>query len=343
MNATSSSVESILNKQDVNYHLEKLTPLQEFFIMGHTHISLEDFENSDLNEYLEMYWGEMVYQTCPSINFIKVYRYQGRTILSDAILIDQFKHLIPIGSIVPKVLSAQTRVDHTGARENRFLEDLFYKGYAVKKIKLDTKRIVEGNYDIQCDLHCPDYLQGRHASNDFLNGSPCPDNDDISGTLWREARRRYSYNASRILKTSVDRILRCNRTRKGHQLEPHSDCNQSSYLAAIHYTVPKGTVLGREFEIAIQDPIDEYNRIRTTMTHSQQLHVKKRYDIKPLVRIPVEDKTCVFINNYNPKFVHGHPHQLSDEPVYSMVTQLAHPQVPENNKLNIMKNLSGMV
>ena len=307
----SLSVESILNRQNVNYHLPKLSPLQEFFITGRTCISLSEFENSDLNEYLEMYWGEMVYVTHPAINFIKVYRYQGQTILSDAILIDQFKDLTPIGSIVPKVLSQPREEDYTGAVDNRFLEDLFYQGYAVKKIKINTNEILEGKYDVQCDIHCPDYLQGRHASNDFLNGSPCPEYDHLSTALWRETNLRYGYKQSEILKESIDRILRCNRTRGGHQLEPHSDCNQSSYLAAIHYTVPKGPVIGRELEIAIQDPIDEYNRIATTMTHSVQLHVKRRYEIKSLTRIPIEDGLCIFINNYNPKFVHGHPPQIS--------------------------------
>lgn len=336
-----------IRKQNVNYHLKKHTPMQEFFISGTTTFkSIEEFYETDLNEYLEMYWGEMVYQEKPSTNFIKVYKINDKYIFSDAILIDQFPHRKPIGSIVPMSISEETEIDHTGGTNSTFLYNLFNLGFHYEKVILDgiEEEIINGNFDVQDDMYCPDYLQSRNSSNDFLNGSPVPHADYISKKLWEITNNEYMYSSSNILKESTDRILRCNRTRKNHQLEPHSDCNQSSYLAAIHYSVPSNTeVIGREFEISIQDPIDEYERIHTVGSHEDQLYVKKKYDIKPLTRIPISNNLVIFINNYNPKFIHGHPPQISEEPVYSMVTQLANEQVAANNKLNYIKNISGFL
>lgn len=337
------------------------TSMQDFFTKGWCRFTLgglnamtfDDlkgtFKNSTLYEYLEFYFGELVLTKNSGLNFIDVVPDCGDWLLFDAILSEQKPPEYATFQIIPKALDQNydtKRFDPTNFGRIIHEEGVTcFKNFSkISNMPRELKAIVEeAPFVEQDDECCPDFVQARNHSNDFLNGSPYPEGDALSNFVFEFLNKRF-FKGNTLFQTATNRTLRLNRTRKGHLLEPHVDVNQSCYLAAIYYTTNHGDIVeGREFEVYTQDPQDELERMRSYLTEDDYLYRRKDYLLRTTQRIPIEDDLLIVINNYNPKFVHGHPPQITDCSVHSIVMQNGHPEVPANNKLNILKTLGNYV
>lgn len=354
--------------KNFQYKNSKDILMQDFFTKGYCRIPFDgtdkvfkNFANSTLGKYLEFYYGELQYfpQGCQPdsgqrlpMNFITVYTNgaMNELTLVDAMYCELYQPeegYVRVGDIIPLSLAGNQNdfgdFDPHGSPMMRELQE--NGAYVIRNFGMpeELKEIVDNTpFVVQDDECCPDYCQARNHSNDFMNGSPYPEGDKVSEYIFNYLNENHVPKMNRLIRTAVNRTLRLNQTRKGHLLDPHVDTNQSCPIAAIYYST-KGPVKGRQLQIFVQDPQDEYDRCETYLAEHDYLYVKQPYILRLLQEIPIEDDMLIIINNCNPRFVHGHPKQKSEEPVRSIVVQCGHDEVPKNNKLNLLKKLGDYV
>jgi hypothetical protein len=288
-----SKIQSLVEEYNQKISHYTKDPDLDFFTSGNVKFSdIETFIFSLTGMHLSSVYGELTFTTRNTLNFIDVYREGSNFVFSDATFCKRYtgpgEH---IGTVIPKRLSVEMYKNFTAPQGNNYTSMLTHKGYLSM------------------------YIDSSYASGKTLKEFQDKYRTEVVDCIGQI----FEGNALAIHSEYNEVIMQ--KMGKGDLIPAHSDSNvNDNYL---FNTLSHGADRGTERELVFGQRTEDslfYFLKSTSLKQSEEYYKQSEYTPDFTVH-PTKD-TLIFINSFNPLFVHEVKELTNDSSVYTIVSNI---------------------